>query len=165
MGRIREVSEVPIIFLSANDQEENIAKALSMGADDYIVKPFSSTELLARIGACLRRRGSAGTTKPRQPYRLGDLTINYADRGVTLSGRPVRLSATEYKLLFELSISAGRVLTHDQLLQRIWGQEYSGEGQLVRVFVGNLRRKLGDDANNPTYIFTEPRVGYRMAKP
>ena len=103
--------------------------------------------------------------KPRQPYRLGDLTINYADRGVTLSGRPVRLSATEYKLLFELSISAGRVLTHDQLLQRIWGQEYSGEGQLVRVFVGNLRRKLGDDANNPTYIFTEPRVGYRMAKP
>ena len=165
MGRIREVSEVPIIFLSANDQEENIAKALSMGADDYIVKPFSSTELLARIGACLRRRGSAGTTKPRQPYRLGDLTINYADRGVTLSGRPVRLSATEYKLLFELSISAGRVLTHDQLLQRIWGQEYSGEGQLVRVFVGNLRRKLGDHANNPTYIFTEPRVGYRMAKP
>ena len=165
MGLIREVSEVPIIFLSADDQEANVVRALSLGADDYIVKPFSQTELLARVAASLRKRGSAEATAARQPYRLGDLAIDYADRRVTVRGRPVRLSATEYKLLFELSINAGRVLTHDQILQRVWGPGYSGEGHLVRVFVGNLRRKLEDDARKPRYIFTEPRVGYRMNKP
>ena len=164
MRRIREVSEVPIIFLSANHEEENVAQALRMGADDYILKPFSSTELLARVGASLRKRGSAGKPTPRQPYRLGDLTIDYEDRNVTVSNRSVQLSATEYKMLCELSINAGRVLTHDQILQRVWGSEYSGESQLPRAVVKNLRRKLGDDANDPRYIFTEPRVGYRMAK-
>ena len=164
MGRIREVSEVPIIFLSANDQERNIVRALSMGADDYMVKPFSRTELLARVEASLRKRGSVGGTVPRRPYRLGDLTIDYANRNVTVSGRPAQLSGTEYKLLFELSINAGRVLTHDQILQRVWGSGYSGDSQLLRAFIRNLRRKLGDDANDPRYIFTEPRVGYRMAK-
>ena len=82
-----------------------------------------------------------------------------------MAGQPVRLTATEYKLLFELSVHAGRVLTHDQLLTGIWGAEYSGDSRLVRTFVKKLRRKLGDDADRPTYIFTEPRVGYRMAKP
>ena len=165
MARIRKASDVPIIFLSGNDQEENIVKAINMGADDYIVKPFSPTELLARVAASLRKRGSAGADTPRQPYRLGELTIDYEDRTVTVLGRPVRLTATEYKLLFELSVSAGRVLTHDQLLQRVWGTEYSGEGRLVRAFVTKLRHKLGDDASNPRYIFTEVNVGYRMAKP
>ena len=165
MGRIREVSDVPIIFLSANDQEENVVKALDMGAEDYVVKPFSSTELLARVASSLRKRRGVGANATRQPYKLEDLTINYSDRSVTVSGHPVKLSATEYKLLFELSISAGRVLTHDQILQRVWGLEYSGEVDLLRSTVKNLRRKLGDDANNPRYIFTEPRVGYRMPKP
>ncbi|MYB47988.1 MAG: response regulator [Dehalococcoidia bacterium] len=165
MGRIREVSEAPIIFLSANDQEENVVKALSMGAEDYIVKPFSSTELLARVASSLRKRRGSDASASRQPYKLEDLTIEYSDRSVTVSGRPVKLSATEYKLLFELSISAGRVLTHDQILQRVWGWEYSGDVDLLRSTVKNLRRKLGDDASNPRYIFTEPRVGYRMAKP
>ena len=135
-----------------------------MGADDYIVKPFSQTELLARIAASLRKRGLAGTTVLRQAYRLGDLTIDYADRAVTVLGRPVGLSGTEYKLLFELSINAGRVMTHDQILRGVWGRDYSGESQLLRATVKNLRRKLGDDANAPRYIFTEPRVGYRMEK-
>ena len=166
MGRTREVlSDVPIIFLSANDQEENVVRALSMGAEDYIVKPFSSTELLARVASSLRKRGGAGANVSRQPYHLEDLSIEYADRGVTVSGRPVKLSATEYRLLFELSIDAGRVLTHDQILQRVWGWEYSGDVDLLRSTVKNLRRKLGDDANDPMYIYTEPRVGYRMAKP
>ena len=165
MTRIREVSDVPIIFVSANDQEENVVKALSMGADDYVVKPFSSTELLARVASSLRKRRAEGVTVPRQPYRLGDLTIDYADRLVTVSGRPVRLSATEYKLLYELSISAGRVLTQDQILELVWGLGYSGGSELLRSAVRNLRRKLGDDANDPKYVFTEPRVGYRMEKP
>ena len=165
MARIREVSEVPIIFLSANDQEENVVKALAMGADDYMIKPFSSTELLARVASSLRKRRGAGTTAPLQPFNVGDLDIDYADRSVTVSGRPVGLSATEYKLLFELSTNAGRVLTRDQILRRVWGLEYSGERDLLRAAVKNLRRKLGDDANDPRFIFTEPRVGYRMAKP
>ena len=165
MDRIREVSEAPIIFLSANDQEDNVVKALDMGADDYMIKPFSSTELLARVAASLKKRRSAGTTMPRQPYQLGDLTIDYADRGVTVSGHPVKLSPTEYNLLFELSISSGRVLTRDHILQAVWGSEYSGESEVLRTTVKNLRRKLGDDANDPQYIFTEPRIGYRMSKP
>ena len=165
MARIREVSEVPIIFLSANDQEENVVKALAMGADDYMIKPFSSTELLARVALSLRKRRGAGSAAPLQPFNVGDLAIDYADRSVTLSGRPVGLSATEYKLLFELSTNAGRVLTRDQILRRVWGSDYSGERDLLRAAVKNLRRKLGDDANDPRYIFTEPRVGYRMAKP
>ena len=165
MARIREVSEVPIIFLSANDQEENVVKALAMGADDYMIKPFSSTELLARVASSLRKRRGAVTTAPLQPFNMGDLAIGYADRSVTVSGRPVGLSATEYKLLFELSTNAGRVLTHDQILRRVWGLKYSGERDLLRAAVKNLRRKLGDDAREPRFIFTEPRVGYRMAKP
>ena len=161
MRRVREVSDVPVIFLSGSDQEENVAKALSMGADDYMIKPFSSTELLARVASSLRKRRAEGG---RRAYRLGDLAIDYVDRSVTMSGCPVHLSATEYKLIFELSISAGRVLSRDQILQRVWGPGHSGEGDLLRATVKNLRRKLGDSANDPRYIFTEPRIGYCMAK-
>ncbi len=164
MDRVREVSEAPIIFLSANDQEENVVKALSMGADDYVIKPFSTTELLARIESSLRKRGAAGTAMAREPFDLGDLAIDYADRSVTVAGSPVRLSATEYKLLLELSTNAGRAMTRDQIMQQVWGSEYSGETDLLRATIKNLRRKLGDDAGDPSYIFTEPRVGYRMGK-
>ncbi len=165
MGLIRGVSDVPVIFVSANDQEENIVRALAMGADDYIVKPFSSTELTARVASSLRKRRSAEKPTTLKPYNFGDLTVDYDERAVTVSGHPVKLSATEYKLMFELSTNAGRTLTHDQILQRVWGPGYSGESDLLRSTVKNLRRKLGDDAKDPRYVFTEPRVGYRMAKP
>ena len=148
-----------------HDKEEDIVKVLQLGADDYIVKPFSPSELVARIEACLRRRGPPDEGEVRKPYRLGDLTIDYADRSVSVSGTPIKLTSTEYRLLFQLSTNAGRILTLDQILQRVWGPEYSGEAQLVRTFVKKLRQKLGDDASKPRYIFTEPRVGYRMAKP
>ena len=165
MQRIAEISDAPVIFLSAYGGDENIARALELGADDYLVKPFSPAELTARIKAALRRRAAA-TDRPedRTPYRLGALTINYAQRAVTVANRPVRLTATEYALLFELSANAGRVLTYDHLLGRVWGPEYAGDAHLVRAFVKNLRRKLGDDAGAPAYIFTERRVGYRFAK-
>ncbi len=162
MERIREVSKAPIIFLSANDQEENVVKALEMGADDYMIKPFSSTELLARIESSLRKQRPVDTPVPIPFYHVDDLRIDYAQRSVSLSGNPVHLSATEYKLLSELSTNAGRTLTQYQILQRVWGKTYSTESELLRATVKNLRRKLGDDANNPKYIFTEPRVGYRM---
>ena len=135
-----------------------------MGAADYVVKPFSPTELAARIRAALRKRAAPGWAGPPGPYSLGDLSIDYAERRVTLAGRPVQVTATEYELLYRLSAAAGRVLTHDQLLQAVWGPERTGEPGLVRNVVKRLRRKLRDDADNPTYVFTEPRVGYRMAK-
>ena len=164
MKSIFEIADAPVIFLSGYDGERDVVRAFEAGADDYIVKPFSPTELAARIEAVLRRRAASERIRAREPYVLGDLTVDYAERRVTVAGRPVRLTATEYKLLFELSINAGRVLTHDQLLGRVWGRDYSGDSPLLRSFVKKLRGKLKDDANTPKYIFTEPRVGYRMAK-
>ena len=164
MRRISEITDAPVIFLAGHGGDEIVARAFEAGVDDYMVKPFSPTELAARIEAVLRRRTASDRTKEREPYVLGDLTVNYAERRVTVAGRPVRLTATEYKLLFELSINAGRVLTHDQLLGRVWGRDYSGDSPLLRSFVKKLRGKLRDDSSSPRYIFTEPRVGYRMAK-
>ena len=164
MKEIREVSDVPVIFLSVNGQEETIARAFENGADDYVVKPFSPTELVARIKAALRKREAPEWAEPSEPYVFGDLTIDYAERRVTLAGRRVQLTAIEYGLLFELSANAGRVMTYDRLLQWVWGLRTSGDSRRVRTAAKQLRRKLGDDANNPTYILNEPRVGYRMEK-
>ena len=164
MKPIFQITDAPVIFLSGRDGERDVVRAFEAGADDYIVKPFSPTELAARIEAVLRRRAASDRSRTHEPYALGDLTINYAERRVTVAGCPVQLTATEYKLLFELSVNAGQVLTQDQLLRRVWGPDYSGESRILRTFVKKLRRKLRDDANSPRYIFTEPRVGYRMAK-
>ena len=163
MNRILKTADVPVIFVSVYGQDDVIIRAFDMGAVDYVVKPFSPTELAARIRAALRRRAGPHLAEPSEPYSLGDLTIDYAGHRVAVAGRPVRLTPTEYALLFELSVHAERVLTHDQLLQRVWGTERT-EPWLVREVVKRLRRKLDDDAGNPAYIFTEPRVGYRMAK-
>jgi DNA-binding response OmpR family regulator len=165
LQRIREFSGVPVIFVTARDRDEDTVQALKMGADDYITKPFSPSELLARIEAALRRRVLADQIEVRPPFMLKDLVINFAERRVAVGGQPVSLSATEYKILYELASHAGMVLTHDQILQRVWGPEYAGEIELVRSFIRNLRRKLGDDARNPRYILTEPQVGYRMPRP
>ncbi len=164
MGDILDMTDVPVIFLSAYGQEEIIARAFENGADDYVVKPFSPTELVARIKAALRKREAPEWAEPSQPYVFGDLTVDYAERRVRLAGCPVQLTAIEYGLLFELSANAGRVMTYDRLLQRVWGLRRSGDSRRVRTAAKQLRRKLGDDANNPTYILNEPRVGYRMAK-
>jgi DNA-binding response OmpR family regulator/signal transduction histidine kinase len=164
MKDILAKADVPVIFLSAYGQDQTIARAFEMGASDYVVKPFSPTELVARIRATLRRRAGPDLTGLLEPYVLRDLSVNYAERRVTLAGHPVRLTPTEYQLLAELSVNAGVVLTHDQLLQRVWGPGNSSDSRPVRTVVKNLRRKLGEDAGNPTYIFTEPRIGYRMGK-
>ena len=152
---------MPVIFLSVYGREEVIARAFEMGAVDYVVKPFSPTEIAARIKAALRRRV---TIEPSDPYVLGDLTIDYAQRTVTLAGRRVPLTPTEYGLLAELSAHAGRVLTHEHLLERVWKERGDGNVRPMRTMVSKLRRKLGDDAGNPIYIFTESRVGFRMPK-
>ena len=157
-------SEAPVVFLSAYGQHETIARAFEAGASDYIVKPFTPTELVARVRAALLRLEERQRADLSQPYVLGDMIIDYAERLVTISGEPVRLTVKEYSLLFELSANAGRVLTHDQLLRRVWNPEKPGNVQVLRTHLRRLRHKLGDDAGNPTYIFAEPRVGYRMPK-
>jgi DNA-binding response OmpR family regulator len=165
LQRVREFSGVPVIFVTASDEEADTVRALKMGADDYITKPFSPSELLARIGAALRRRLLPDVTEVRPPFVLGDLTINFVERQVSVGGQNVSLSATEYKILYELATHAGRPLTYAQILHQVWGPEYSGETELVRSFMSSVRRKLGDDARDPRFILTERQVGYRMPKP
>ncbi len=164
MGSILDIADVPVIFLSAYGRDEIIARAFEAGATDYMVKPFSPTELVARVRGALRRRLASSKGEPSEPFVLGDLVIDYAERRVSVAERAVHLTPTEYELLFELSVNAGRVLTFDALLDRVWGLGHSGERGSVRTYVKRLRRKLREDSGNPKYIFAEPRVGYRMAK-
>ncbi len=159
MNEVPELSDLPVIFISAYGRDETVARALEAGAADYVVKPFSSTELVARIRAALRRH------EEPEPFVLGELTIDYGRRRVTVAGNAVELTATEYELLCALSLDAGRVLTYDTLLRRVWSGRHGADANAVRNFVRNLRRRLGDSAANPAWIFNERGVGYRMAKP
>ncbi len=163
MKKILDMSNVPVIFLSAYGREDLIATAFDMGAADYVVKPFAPSELAARIRAALRKRVTA---EPSEPYVLGELTIDYAHRRVTLAGRRLVLTPTEYGMLTELSANGGRVLTYEHLLERVWRETDYDEPNLrpMRTMVSKLRRKLGDDPADPTYVFTEPRVGFRMPR-
>ena len=162
MEAIRAVAPVPILFLSAYGQDQVIARALERGALDYIVKPFSPTELAARIQAALRRQEPPALEWPATPYVRGALVVDYPRGRVTVDGEAVELTPLEFRLLAELSANAGRLLTHEQLLRRVWRHDLSGGSGPVRTYVKRLRRKLGDDPGDPTYIFTRRRVGYWM---
>jgi PAS domain S-box-containing protein len=162
MQSIRQFSDVPVVFLTARNTRDDMVSALKMGGDDYITKPFSESELLARVEAVLRRKSMLGMAEATPPYVLDGLTINFDERRVTVGGEEISLSATQYKLLCQLTRYAGRVLTYDQILQYVWGRDYWGETELVRSMVRSLRHRLGDNARNPRYIFTIPQVGYRM---
>ena len=156
---VPELAGLPVVFISGYGRDETVAEALRAGAADYLVKPFSSTELTARVGAALRR-----ATRP-EPFSLGGLAIHYEERRVTVDGRPVELTATEYAILRVLSQNAGRVVDHDALLGQVWSGRREGEVNLVRNFVRKLRAKLGDDAQSPAWIFSVRGVGYRMPDP
>ena len=162
MTEITAVADVPVIFISAYGQDELIARAFEEGAEDYVVKPFSATELGARIKAALRRRQ---VSEPAEPYVMGDLVIDFSERRVVLAGDLVPLTPIEYRTLAELAASPGRVVTHEQLLRRVWSLQAGDDVRPMRTAINSIRRKLGEDAASPTYIFTESRVGYRMAKP
>ena len=160
--RIPKILNVPVIILSGRGDDNKVAEAFELGASDYVVKPFSPTELLARIAAALRRQALSQHT---EPYRVADLTVDYITRIVTVKGRATKLTPTEYKLLSELCTNAGRALSYEQLLARIWEQDSNSDVQRVRTLVKDLRVKLGDNARNPTYILTVPGVGYCAATP
>lgn len=165
MKSIRGYSDVPIMFLTARDARDDMITALRAGADDYLSKPYSEAELLARVEVILRRRSGIGLPGATPHFEFDGLIIDFDQRRVTVNGSEAWLTAMEFKLISALARHSGRVLTHDQILQLVWGRDYSGETELVRSMVRRVRRKLGEDTQNPHYIFTVARVGYRIASP
>ena len=159
MQTVPALADLPVLFISGYGRDETIARALEAGAEDYIVKPFSTMELVARVRTALRRR-----TEPAS-FTLGELAIDYGLRRVTVAGREVALTATEYDLLRVLSLKAGQVCTYEFLLRQVWGKRHTSDLRAVRSFVKRLRRKLGDNADEPAYVRTQVRVGYRMPRP
>ncbi len=160
---MRATSEVAIIMLTVRDEEADTVEALDAGADDYVTKPFKPTELSARIRAALRR--SPGGQGPSGRLELGPATIDFDTRQVTSRGRQVRLTPKEFDLLRYLVAHANKVLSHRQLLQAVWGPDYGDQVDYLRVFVNQLRKKIEPRPSNPTYLLTEPWVGYRFHLP
>lgn len=167
-SRVREFSPVPIIIVTARGQDQDKVKGLDLGADDYLTKPFSVEELLARVRAVLRRAqfltndvvvGRVST------IQVGDLVIDFAQHLVTLAGREVPLTPTEYRLLAYLAHNVGRVLTQDLLLEHVWGEDYLGESHMLQVNVNRLRRKLETDPSHPRYLKTKVGIGYLLVSP
>jgi two-component system KDP operon response regulator KdpE len=156
--RLRSFTDVPVLVLSVRDAQQDKIEALDAGADDYVTKPFSIGELLARMRA-VERRAHPGLPAPR--LRFGGLEVDLARRLVTLGGADVRLTPTELRLLEAFVTNPGKLLTHRWLLSKVWGPGYAEETHYVRIFVRTLRRKLGDDPSRPRYVVTEPGLGYR----
>ncbi|HEY0169814.1 MAG TPA: response regulator transcription factor [Pyrinomonadaceae bacterium] len=161
--RLREISQLPIIVLSVRGEEKTKVEALDAGADDYVTKPFGMDELLARVRAQLRRaQTSAAAGAPSAVLEDGDFRIDLEARGVSVRGGEVHLTPKEYDLLVYFVRHAGKVLTHRTLLGAVWGGNYTEQGEYLRVFVGQLRKKVERDPSSPRYILTEPWVGYRF---
>jgi two-component system, OmpR family, KDP operon response regulator KdpE len=156
---------VPIIMLTARSDQSEKVRGLDLGADDYLTKPYNAEEMLARVRAVLRRTRVTQQAKKQPVLVAGDLAIDFAQRQVTVAGERVKLSRTEYKLLYELASNADRVLLHRELLRRVWGSDYRDEVEYLRVYIRYLRQKLEPDPAKPRYILTEPGVGYYFATP
>ncbi len=164
LTRIRQVSDTPVVMLSAHQQELEKVRALELGADDYLTKPFGQLELLARVRAILRRAELPPPLSIAPDLVAGDLSINFAARQVAVNGIPVVLTPVEYGLLYHLTRNAGHVLTHDALSRKLWGTADHGDATNLKVYISRLRAKLGDDAEHPRWIETVPRVGYRFVR-
>lgn len=161
--RIREFSDVPVIMLTGRAREKDRIRGFDVGADDYLTKPFSVEELLRRVRAVLRRTCRTEDIFKRPTYTCGDLVINFAQRRVFVRGEEVRLTATEYQVLYYLGCNAGKVLTHEDLLTWVWGAEYRNELHYLRNYISNLRKKIEDDPANPKYILGKHGFGYQLA--
>jgi len=167
-NRVREFSTVPIILITARGQDQDKIRGLDLGADDYLTKPFSVDELLARVRAVLRRSqftASEAASLGRSRQNIGDLSIDYAQHQVCLAGQEVPLTPIEYRLLAYLAQNAGRILTQELLLSHVWGAEYVGESHMLQVNINRLRRKLEADPMHPHYIRTKVGIGYLLALP
>jgi len=161
LEELRETTSVPVIFLTAKSEEVDRIKGLDLGADDYITKPFSPRELVSRIRAVLRRTEPAAMTNSEIVVD-NELRVNFDQRKVIVRGQEVRLRPTEYRLLYQLVTNAGKLLTHEVLLSRVWGAEYRDEDQYVRLYITYLRQKIEKDPKNPRYILSERGLGYRF---
>jgi DNA-binding response OmpR family regulator len=163
--QVREFSTVPIIMLTALAEDADKVKGLNVGADDYVTKPFSAEELMARVQAVLRRVEFSEAQEPQPAFQAGDLRVDYAKRQVSVGGQEVRLTPTEYRLLCELIRHTGRVLVPDYLLEQVWGTGYEGQNRLLRQAIHRLRQKIEPDPRKPRYIHTRPGSGYEFSSP
>jgi DNA-binding response OmpR family regulator len=163
--RVREFSLVPIIILTARGQDQDKIRGFDLGADDYLTKPFSVDELLARVRAVLRRTQFMANERAAatRATSIGELTIDFTQHQVTMAGREITLTPIEYRIISYLAMNAGRVVTQDLLLEHVWGAEYIGESHMLQVNVNRLRRKLEADHTNPRYILTKVGIGYLLA--
>jgi two-component system KDP operon response regulator KdpE len=165
LENVRRQFDMPVIVLTANVQEDDKVKALMMGADDYLTKPFGTRELQARIVAVMRRYRPAEPQATREAvYSNGGLHIDYGTRLVTVDQLSIHLTPTEYRLLLNLAENTNRVLTHDYLLSHVWGVEYSEDVHILRATIWRLRQKIEKDPTSPIYILNEPGIGYRLAQ-
>jgi len=164
LHEIRRFSQVPVIMLTVRGEDTDVARGLELGADDYVTKPFSHIELMARVQAVLRRVQGLPVTEER-PFVSGKLSVDFASNEVRIDGEPVKLTSTESKLLYHLIKNEGRLLSHENLLRKIWGETYVDARDLLRVHIQHLRQKLGDSIESPSIIVTEHGMGYKFARP
>ncbi len=165
LHELRRFSQVPVIMLTVRGEDVDVAKGLELGADDYITKPFSHIELVARVQAVLRRVQGLPVTSEERPFVSGKLSVAFTSNEIKVDGKPVKLTATESKLLYYLIRNEGRLVSHESLLTRVWGETYIDAKDLLRVHIQHLRQKLGDSIESPSIIVTEHRMGYKFIRP
>ncbi|MFH1652290.1 MAG: response regulator transcription factor [Chloroflexota bacterium] len=165
LREVRRFSDTPVIMLTVRDEDTNIAKGLELGADDYITKPFSHIELIARVQAVLRRTQGVSISEQERPFASGRLTVDFGRNEVLVDGKSVKLTSTERKLLYYLIRNEGRILSHENLLAKIWGETYIDGRDLLRVHIQHLRQKLEDNPETPSIIVTEHGTGYKFVRP
>jgi len=165
LQEIRRFSQVPVIMLTIRGEDTDIARGLEMGADDYVTKPFSHIELIARVQAVLRRVQESPVTTEDRPFASGKLWVDFSSNEIKVEGEPVKLTSTEFKLLQYLIRNEGRLLSHENLLSKVWGDTYGDARDLLRVHIQHLRRKLGDSIESPKIIVTEHGMGYKFVHP
>ncbi len=164
LREIRRFSQVPVIMLTVRDEDTDVVRGLELGADDYVTKPFSHIELMARVQAVLRRVQGLPVTE-EHPFVSGKLSVDFSRNEVTIDGKPVKLTATERNLLYHLVKNEGRLLSHENLLKKIWGETHVDARDLLRVHIQHLRQKLGDSVESPSIIVTEHGMGYKFVRP
>ena len=165
LKEVRRFSDVPVLMLTVRGEDTDVARGLELGADDYITKPFSHIELIARVQAVLRRSQGLAVSDEERPFSSGKLSVDFSRNEVLLGGEPIKLTSTERKLLYYLIRNEGRILSHESLLTKVWGDTYVDARDLLRVHIQHLRQKLEDNTESPNIIVTEHGIGYKFIRP